>query len=56
MAARRKARNGAADLAQKFESLVAQLEHDAPFLARGEVDALHRVADKLRNVYGAGSE
>lgn len=53
VAAERKFFAGAADLAQRFESMVVQLQQGAAFLDRGEVDALHRVANKLRNVYGA---
>ena len=51
-AAERRAREGAADLADQFECLVAQLIQGAAFLDRGEVDALYRVADKLRSAYG----
>ncbi|BBZ94294.1 hypothetical protein BRDID11004_48030 [Bradyrhizobium diazoefficiens] len=51
-AAEQRAREGAAHLADQFDSLLAQLVEGAPFLDRREVDALYRVADKLRSAYG----
>jgi hypothetical protein len=55
-AARRRARDGAADLATQFENIIAQLEQGAAFLDRRDVDALHQVAGKLRSAFGAGHE
>jgi hypothetical protein len=53
-AAAARARRGAGDLAQKFESILEQLEQSTAVLDRGEMDALHRVAGKLRRAYGPG--
>ncbi|WP_316205770.1 hypothetical protein [Bradyrhizobium sp. SZCCHNS1012] len=55
-AAERRAREGAADLADQFDSLLAQLVPGAAFLDRREVDALYRVAGKLRSAYGPKRE
>jgi hypothetical protein len=53
-AARNRARQGAADLAEQFDSIVVQLENGAAFLDRREVAALHSVAGKLRSFYADG--
>jgi hypothetical protein len=50
-AARERAREGAGVLAQRFDSIVVQLENEAAFLDRHELAALHRVAGKLRAFY-----
>jgi hypothetical protein len=52
-AAEKRAREAGTDLADQFDCIVAQLAPFAAFLDRREVDALHRVAGKLRSAYGA---